>query len=105
MLLPLGQINHKMNLPTALKELRVKKGIKQFQAADGIKITQTYLSQIESGQKVPSIEVLEKLAKFYKTPIAIMLWYSIDEKDIQKSKLTAYRELRPLIDSLINNLI
>lgn len=94
-----------MNLPAAIKELRKKKGVKQYEASDGIGITQTYLSQIESGQKVPSIEVLEKLAKFYKTPIAIMLWFSIDEKDIKKNKLGVYRELRPAIDSMINNFI
>lgn len=94
-----------MNLPAAIKDLRKKKGYKQYEAAESIGITQTYLSQIESGQKVPSIDVLEKLAKVYKTPIAIMLWFSIDEKDIQKNKLTAYRELRPVIDSMIQNFI
>lgn len=92
-----------MNLPAALKGIRVKKGVKQYEAAKKAGITQTYLSQIESGQKVPSIEVLEKMAKFYKTPIAIMLWFSIDEKDIPKNKLSIYRELRPAIDSMINN--
>jgi len=94
-----------MNLPAAIKEIRQKKGMKQYEAADGIGITQTYMSQIESGQKVPSVEVLQKLAKFYKTPIAIMLWFSLDEKDIAKNKLNAYRELRPVVDSMINNFI
>ncbi len=94
-----------MNIPSALKELRVKKGVRQYEVANKIGITQTYMSQIEKGQKVPSVEVLEKLAKYYKTPIAIMLWFSLDEKEIPKNKLAAFRELKPVVDSLINNFI
>lgn len=94
-----------MNLPLAIKEIRKKKGIKQYEAASKAEITQTYLSQIESGQKTPSFEVMEKLAKVYKTPLAIMLWYSMDEKDVPRSKVTAYREFKPLVDSMISNFI
>jgi len=98
-----------MNIGAALKEIRLKKfpkeKVKQYEIAERIGITQTYLSQIESGTKVPAYEVVEKICKVYKVPYAVLVWHSLEEKDIQKSKLDAYRKLRPVIDSMIQNFI
>jgi transcriptional regulator with XRE-family HTH domain len=98
-----------MNIAAALKEARLKKfpkqKVKQYEIAKKIGITQAYLSQIESGGKVPTLEVICKICKAYKTPFSILLWFALDEKDIQRNKLDAYRKMKPVIDSMINNFI
>lgn len=45
-----------------IKKARKDKKITQIALAEAASITQTYLSQIESNIKVPSIEVLKNIA-------------------------------------------
>lgn len=93
-----------MNIGTALKELRKSKGLRQNKAALGIGITQTYMSQIESNDKKPSLEVIEKIGNYYNTPLAILLWKAIESKDIAESKQQTFIYVKPLVDQLINEL-
>lgn len=93
-----------MNIGTALLKARKDTGLKQNEVAVRTGLSQTYMSQIEGGTKIPSIEVIEKLAKEYKIPFPIMMWHSLTEKDVQKSKLSEFRKLKPFIDNLINGI-
>lgn len=45
-----------------IKKARKDNGITQIALAEASDITQTYLSQIENNTKIPSIEVLKKIA-------------------------------------------
>ena len=49
------------------------------------------------------MEVVENIAKFYGTPMAIMFWRSIEEKDVPKKKLSYFRSIKPAVDDLINS--
>lgn len=49
-----------------IKKSREKAGITQAQLADGSKLTQSYLSQVESGRKTPSIGTLRDIARVLK---------------------------------------
>lgn len=93
-----------MDIGTALLKARRDKGFKQIEVANRTKLSQTYLSQIEGGSKIPSVEVIEKLAKEYNIPFAIMMWYGITDKDVKKSKLDIYHKLKPTIDNLIKDI-
>lgn len=93
-----------MDIGAALTTTRKNKGYRQTEAAKEADISQTYLSQIENNQKTPSIEVLEKLSKIYKTPFPVMMWFSITEKDVKKDKLVIFNKLKPSIDNLINDI-
>lgn len=93
-----------MNIGSALLKARKDKGLRQMEVAKRTKITQTYLSQIETGGKVPSIEVITKLAKEYAIPFPIMMWFTLTEKDVQKGEVDIYRKLKPSIDNLINDI-
>ena len=48
-----------MKLGTAIKAIRTKNGLKQFELAQRCDITQTYLSQIENNLKEPNISTLK----------------------------------------------
>lgn len=91
-----------MNIGKALKDTRLKSGLRQNLVADKTGVSQCYLSSIENGGKVPSIEVIEKLCDFYKMPVAIVLFRAIDIKDIPQRKREAWRLLSPSINEMID---
>lgn len=93
-----------MDIGNALLKARKRRGLRQGEVAKRVDITQSYLSQIESGAKIPSIEVVDTLAKEYGMPFPIMLWGSLTEKDVKRDKIVIYNKLKPTIDTLINDI-
>lgn len=58
-LLPEPKVN------TKLKALRVEKGLKQSDLAKLMDVAASTIAMIESGKRVPSLELAFKIAKFY----------------------------------------
>ncbi|MDH6254483.1 transcriptional regulator with XRE-family HTH domain [Chryseobacterium sp. H1D6B] len=54
-----------MNIAENLKKIREQKGLQQKQVALDIGIGTTNYNRIENGQREASVEVLDKLSKFY----------------------------------------
>lgn len=54
-----------MNIAENLKKIREQKGLQQKQVALEIGIGTTNYNRVEKGQREASVEVLDKLAKFY----------------------------------------
>lgn len=95
-----------MNLGYALKKIRTERGIRQNVAAKKAGISQTYLSQIESGDKDGvSVDIIKSLSMVYSVPPAVIYWYAMDDNDVQKSKMEAYRKLKPAIDSIVSEFL
>jgi XRE family transcriptional regulator, regulator of sulfur utilization len=93
-----------MDISSALRKVRKDSGLSQGEFAAKAGITQTYVSLIEGGRKVPSVEVIQKYETIGKIPLAIILWWGIQEKDVPKNKKVAFRELKPLVDNLISQI-
>lgn len=55
-----------MDIKNRLKEERNERDLTQKQIADMLKITRTAYTAYETGQNIPPIEILVKLADFYK---------------------------------------
>lgn len=51
-----------MELHENLRLLRKAKKIKQRELAEGVGITQAYLSYIEKGKRNPTLDIVEKIA-------------------------------------------
>ncbi|MBQ1998669.1 MAG: helix-turn-helix transcriptional regulator [Spirochaetales bacterium] len=49
-----------------IRELRKEYKVSQEKLADGIDSHQVYISEIEKGDKLPSLVVLRNIAKFFK---------------------------------------
>ena len=94
-----------MNLGNTITHLREQKGMKQGQLADILGISQTYLSQIENNKKTPNIPLLEKIGSEFSTPLPLLFFLSLDEKDIPPKKRGDFKKLNPLIRDFIGNLI
>ena len=93
-----------MNYGKMINSLRVDR-MKQNQNAfsESIGITQSYLSSIENGNKKPSTDLLEKIAKHVELPMPILFWFSITEKDVSAEKKEYFKSLKPTADALINS--
>jgi len=90
-----------MNIGQSIKKLRKDMAVSQSDLAINSGISQTYLSQIENGVKIPSHDVLTKIAFELDIPLAILYWYSLEREDIKPNKHKAYMFLKPSIDAMI----
>ena len=93
-----------MNIGISIREIRKERTtqLNQSEFAKLIGITQTYLSQIETGVKTPSIEVLETISKNFEIPLPIIFWLGIEEQDVAEHKREYFRFLKPTVDAMIN---
>lgn len=95
-----------MKIGVAIKRLRKSKTyLNQSEFAKAIGITQTYLSQIETGNKIPSLQLLKKIGRVIEIPLPIMLWFSITMNDIPDSKKEHFKFIKPSIDAMIDSII
>jgi len=91
-----------MNIGIALRDIRINlTGRRQGEVAEAVGLSQTYLSQIESGQRNPTTEVIEILCKEYKVPMAVVVWKGMEPSDVDKSKQRSFALIRPIIDDLL----
>lgn len=63
-------------LQKALKMLRVYHHISQRELARQLKVSNSYLSELESGKKSPSLELLNKYSDFFKIPTSSIMLFS-----------------------------
>ena len=72
-------------LHEALRLIRVFHDINQSQLAERLKISRSYLSEIESGKKAPSIELLDKYSSIFEIPPSSLLLFS---ENLEKNTLS-----------------
>jgi len=63
-------------LNEALKQIRVFHQMKQIDLAKDLSISRSYLSEIESGNKSISIDILEKYSEIFSVPVSSLLLFS-----------------------------
>lgn len=60
----------------ALKNIRQFHNIKQSELSVKLGISNSYLSEIESGKKSPSLELLSKYSEIFDIPVSSLLFFS-----------------------------
>lgn len=60
----------------ALRLLRTYHQLTQSELAKRLDMSNSYLSEIESGNKVPGLDLLEKYAEVFKMPVSSILLFS-----------------------------
>lgn len=63
-------------LNEALKQIRVFHQMKQVDLAEDLRISKSYLSEIESGRKSISMDILQKYAEIFSVPVSSLLLFS-----------------------------
>lgn len=96
-----------MNIGKAIRELRLEKQLNQRELAGLCGLTQTALSQIESGSKRPNAGTLNKICGYFQVPEAVLYLIATDVEDIPEHKRHLFENLFPnlkkaMIDILIH---
>ncbi len=90
-----------MNIGYAIKTARKELNLSQEELAKKANITQTTLSQIESGKKRPHAQTLTNIANAIKTPEGLLHLLALEKQDCPKPKQLLYDKLFPVVHDLI----
>jgi len=90
-----------MKLGATIQDIRKKRNLSQGELANQLSITQTYLSQIESNKKTPSMDLLEKIGKVLGIPPYYFMFKGLEIDDIPEEKRDDYKRISPTISSMI----
>ncbi len=63
-------------LNEALRLIRVYHDMKQNEAADRLGVSKSYLSEIERGHKIPSLDLIRKYEKTFNIPASSIMFFS-----------------------------
>lgn len=94
-----------MNIGQTIKRLRKKKRYSQIKLAEQCNITQTSLSQIESGKTSPKTKTLNDICKALETPEGFLYLMSIEENDVPQKNRKKYKLLFPIVLQTINQIL
>ena len=85
----------------ALRLLRVFNDLKSKEMALSLDISPSYLSEIENGKKAPSLVLINKYAKIFKTTSSSILFFS---EKIEKEGTMQFKNLiaKKTVDFLIS---
>jgi len=90
-----------MNIGIAVKKLRKQKSLNQSELAQAVGITQTSLSQIESGVKTPNSGTMKKLCDYFQVPELMIFLLATDLDDIPEKNRDTFKKVFPLVSGLL----
>ncbi|HRA18570.1 MAG TPA: helix-turn-helix transcriptional regulator [Flavobacteriales bacterium] len=93
-----------MNLGEAIKDLRQRRGMKQRDLAIKTELTAPYLSQVEHGQKTPSLDAVDTIARALEVPSPVLWFMAMERGDVSESKRALYDQLAPAMKAMIVSL-
>lgn len=94
-----------MQLGKVIHYLRKKRSLNQKEFAKKIGKTASYLSLIESNQKIPSMELMRRISKELEIPFYYLIYKSLDvETEIPQNKRDTYNHLSPVLDKIIEDI-
>ncbi|MEH2289154.1 helix-turn-helix transcriptional regulator [Nostoc sp.] len=78
-------------LSEALRLIRVFHDLTQKELAEKLGISKSYISEIESGKKTPTLELLNRYSEFFDIPVSSIMFFSESlNKDIKTEKLRTF---------------
>ncbi len=91
-------------LGEALRLIRVFHDSKTGELAKALDISPSYISEIESGKKTPSLDTLKKYADYFDTTISAIMFFAEDlDKDKKEPvKATARKKLIKFLQIIEN---
>jgi transcriptional regulator with XRE-family HTH domain len=63
-------------LGEALRLIRTFHDLSQTEGAEKLGISKSYLSEIESGRKIPTLQLIERYGETYDLPVSSILFFS-----------------------------
>lgn len=72
-------------LNEALRLIRAYHDLSQTQLCSELGISNSYLSEIESGKKMPSLDLLSKYSQYFDVPVSSLIFFS---ENLDHTKIT-----------------
>lgn len=91
-----------MNYGKALKTIRAVKGLSQTELGKVTNIDPSYISRIENGNRVPTLEILENISKTTSIPLYLFTLLASDKEDIKTMSIQRSSEIA---NELLNILV
>lgn len=87
-------------LSEALRLLRVFHDLKQNELAEKLDVSRSYVSEIEKGNRTPSLDLIDRYSQVFKVPVSSIMFFSEQIESAQNDK-TAMPKTRQAIASKI----
>jgi transcriptional regulator with XRE-family HTH domain len=72
-----------MDYGKAIKKIRNARNLSQKDLAERINLAPSYISRIEAGERKPTIETLEKIAKELQAPMHLIILMASDKTELK----------------------
>lgn len=76
-------------LGSVLKHIRIFNHKTQSELAENLVLSRSYISEIESGSKIPTLEVLQKYSEVFDIPLSSIMLFAEEYKDKKSLKKKA----------------
>lgn len=80
-------------LHRALKLIRVFHEMSQKELAERLGISRSHISELESGKKKPSYDLLEKYSDVFDVPVSNLIFFSEHIENIKEVELSNFRNI------------
>jgi transcriptional regulator with XRE-family HTH domain len=88
-------------LHNALKMIRVFHDLSQKELSDRLGIVPSYLSEIETNKKQPTLQLLEKYSKEFNIPVSSIMYFSEAMRDgsvSERTRITVSRKVLAILN-------
>lgn len=89
-------------LGEALRFIRVFHDLKQSEAATKLGVSKSYISEIESGTKPPTLLLIQKYADTFEIPVSSIIFFS---ESLEKDEKPSYVRAKTFVASKILNIM
>lgn len=90
-----------MKVGIVIRRERMKRRLSQADLARELSITQPYLSQMESGAKMPSMQLIADIAYYFDMPLGALLLLTITEADVAEKDKAIFKQKMPLFQDFL----
>lgn len=87
-------------LGEALRLIRVFHDMKQVELANSLGISKSHLSEIENGNKNPSLELIQKYSEFFRMPLSAIMFFAEELPNAQKGESARKKVATKVLDIL-----
>jgi transcriptional regulator with XRE-family HTH domain len=84
----------------ALRLIRVFHDIKQFELAERLKVSKSHISEIESGNKMPSLDLIEKYSVEFRIPVSAIMFFAEEIPNAKRGEKARTKIASTVLDLL-----
>lgn len=89
-------------LSETLRLLRVFHDLKQHELAEMLDVSKSYISEIENGNRTPSMEVIQRYADAFKVPVSSIMFFAENLDEAKSGKNAAGKAKTAIASKIVN---